>query len=75
MKLSVFLVLNEKRAEILDTFGRSRDVDFAYGEGTSVQKSCSITWQNEFYIFGGDKSWLYQRRVSKLTETVQRYHC
>ena len=74
LKLSVFLVLNEKRADLLDTFGRSRDVDLIYDEETSVEKSCSITWQNEFYLFGGDKSWLYQRRVSKLTETVRIYH-
>ena len=31
------------------------DFMFMYGDETEVYHSCSVTWQNQFYIFGGDK--------------------
>ena len=70
LQLPVFLFLNEEKAELFDSSGRSNDVDFTYGDETSVTKSCSITWHNEFFVFGGDKSWLYQRQISKVEGRV-----
>merc|ERR1712106_85099 len=39
------------------------DFDFVFGEGTEVDYSCSMTWQNELYIFGG---YFKKRQISKL---------
>ena len=39
------------------------DFDFAFGEGTEVVCSCSMTWKNELYIFGGGRE---MRQISKL---------
>ena len=36
---------------------------FLYGEGTEAWKSCSISWKNEFYIFGGRNE---RRQISKI---------
>ena len=30
-----------------------KDFDFEIDEGAEVYYSCSLTWQNEFYVFGG----------------------
>ena len=37
--------------------------DFVFGEGTEVDYSCSMTWKNELYIFGGRSK---KRQISKL---------
>jgi len=37
--------------------------DFVFGEGTEVDYSCSMTWKNELYIFGGRSQ---KRQISKL---------
>ena len=37
--------------------------DFVFGQGTEVRYSCSMTWNNEFYIFGGYSN---TRQISKL---------
>ena len=39
------------------------DFNFMYGEGTSAYMACSMLWQNEFYIFGGNVG---GRQVSQL---------
>ena len=39
------------------------DIDFQYGDGTEVISSCSLTWQGEFYVFGGSSK---RRQISKL---------
>ena len=30
-----------------------RTIDFEFGEETEVWGSCSLTWQNNHYVFGG----------------------
>ena len=44
------------------------DFDFVFGEGTSVYYSCSVTWKNELYVFGGftKKRQNSERQISKL---------
>ena len=43
------------------------DFEFVFGEGTEVKYSCSMTWQNELYIFGGGKQNIRgKRQISKL---------
>ena len=37
---------------------------FMYGENTWAHYSCSLTYQNQFYLFGGDQG--YARQISKL---------
>ena len=29
---------------------------FMFGDDTEVYHSCSVTWRNDFYIFGGNKN-------------------
>ena len=40
-----------------------RNFFFLYGEETEVKYSCSMTWKNEFYVFGGFSR---MRHISKL---------
>jgi hypothetical protein len=39
------------------------DFYFELGQGTEVYASCSITWQNQHFIFGGDKE---KRQISQI---------
>ena len=41
---------------------------FLYGEGTEAHLSCSITWQNQMYVFGGGDETLEipNRQISKI---------
>lgn len=53
------LVLNTRRVFnaplVINSSGREdRDILFEFGEETEVAYSCSLTWKNEHYIFGGD---------------------
>ena len=34
------------------------EIDFEFGGNTEVYKSCSLQWQNSYYVFGG----FYERR-------------
>ena len=62
------LVLNSrngwKPALIVDSNGRQDELGcFAHDQNAEVLRACSVTWQNEFYIFGGE---LNNRQISKL---------
>ena len=46
------------------------EFDFAYDDETEVDLSCSVTWQNEFYIFGG---WNKRRQIAKIDGCVLRH--
>ena len=39
------------------------DFDFTYDEETEVFRSCSVVWQNENYIFGGNSK---RRQIAKI---------
>ena len=42
------------------------DIDFKFGEKTSVYQSCSITFKNQFLVFGGAKG-DDRRQISRLS--------
>ena len=33
--------------------GYDQLTNFEFGKGTEVQRSCSLQWQNQYYVFGG----------------------
>ena len=39
------------------------DIDFIMGENTQVERSCSLTWRGEHYVFGGSSK---EKQVSKI---------
>ena len=46
---------NGKRSGYLINPGGGSDrVDFGFGDETQLLKSCSLLWQNHYYVFGGD---------------------
>ena len=50
---------------ITDASGRvDTNTGFTFGENTSVFEVCSVTFQNEFYIYGGKGS--FARQISKI---------
>ena len=63
------LVLNSDNdaALIVDSTGRRDELTcFTRDSGISAYKACGITWQNSFYIFGGQSS---NRAISELSGT------
>ena len=61
------LVLNtykSKKAVLISGEGQSQP-KFEYGSETSVYSSCSMTYRNIFYVFGGTDT--FKRQVSKLS--------
>jgi len=63
------LILSNEQAEnvpvLTNAAGRDdKDFDFETDEEAEVHQSCSLTWQNELYVFGG----IYKRtQISKVT--------
>lgn len=62
------LILNTaeptNKAILTDTAsGSVINVTFAFGNGTEAYRSCSITWHNEMYVFGGSN---YSRQISMI---------
>ena len=54
-----------KQALLLDSSGRKDVLEcFKHGQKTQAYHSCSLTWNNEFFIFGG---YDYKRQISKLS--------
>ena len=39
----------------------NEDLTFEYGAGTEVYRGCGVTFQNEFWYFGGNS---YKRQVN-----------
>ena len=52
---------NGKRAYLINPRGGYEQLDFEFGDGTEVYKSCSLQWQNYYYVFGGNSE---RRQVS-----------
>ena len=61
------LVLNTFKAEnvplVVDNFGNSREPKFEMLDETEAYRSCSVTFQNEMWMFGG---FTEMRQVSKV---------
>ena len=62
------LVLNTnggfKAPVLVDASGRQDDqVSVVFGSETEVYRSCSISWQNQFFVFGGGNQ---TQQISKL---------
>ena len=65
---SVLIINTQSGKNAVVTNGRGShetpgDFMFAFGDNTEAYWSCSITWQGDFYIFGGNKE---KRQVSKM---------
>ena len=63
------LVLNSwngwKPALLLDATGRQDELDcFSHDENAEAYQSCSLTWQNQLHIFGGNSN---RRQISRLS--------
>ena len=58
-----------KQPVITDASGKvDIDFNFEFGENTSIYQSCSMTYRNEFYVFGGETYYGGDRRqISKLS--------
>ena len=54
---------------ITDAYGKvDTDFNFEFGANTSVHKSCSLMYKNEFFVFGGSNTYgSDQRQISKLS--------
>ena len=56
-ELSSVLILNTavlaNSPLLTDAFGSVINVNFSFGNGTEAYRSCSVSWHNEMYIFGG----------------------
>ena len=74
------LILHSKPGNvpiITDFNGRDdRNFRFNYGEDTTVYMSCSVTFQNEFYVFGGGSTSTNKRQIrscfiQRITELLQ----
>ena len=44
-----------------------KDFVFEFGENTFVYQSCSLTYKNEFFVFGGSDSSRNPNQISKLS--------
>ena len=55
-RLDFSLGLRDEKIDLL----KWDNVDFTWGAGTSLYRSCSMTFQNNHYVFGGDNIPLYQ---------------
>ena len=48
----------------MDSEGRQDDdIVMLFGVGTEVYRSCSISWRNQFFVFGGESQ---KRQISRL---------
>ena len=50
-----------KRAYSINSRGGYEQLDFEFGNDTEVYASCSLQWQNDYYVFGGRSE---ERQVS-----------
>ena len=69
VKTSVLVLSTSDRTNppvITDANGRfdTNNFLFMYGENTWAHYSCSLTFRNQFYLFGGDQG--YTRQISRL---------
>ena len=55
-----------KPALLIDSSGRQDELGcFSHDDNSQAHWSCSLNWENEFYIFGGKR---YPRQISKLNQ-------
>ena len=52
-------------AILVDAKSRNDRIRLSKGENTEVEFSCSVTFHNRFYVFGGDRQ---SRQISEVTE-------
>ena len=45
--------VSNKLAYSINPHGGYNQVDFKFGDDTEVHRSCSLQWQNRYYVFGG----------------------
>ena len=61
------MLLNEYSHEntqlLLHADGGASEVDFTYGSGADIWKSCSVKFQGEIYVFGGTRT---GKQISKV---------
>ena len=56
---------NNRKPLLIDAKGRrDRNLVVSFGEQTEVYKSCSVTYRNRFYVFGGER---HERQISEVT--------
>ena len=61
---TLFLSQKSITALIIDGNGRKNEIScFSFGTDTEVYRSCSLTWENNFYIYGGYKN---RRQISQV---------
>ena len=57
MKTNVLILYKRDNPIITNAEGKveyaDKDFSFSFGEGTQAHYSCSITWRNQFFVFGG----------------------
>ena len=56
------LAIKGKRAYSINPRGGYDQLDFEFGDDTEVENSCSLQWQNRYFVFGGDYE--QQKQVS-----------
>ena len=62
--------LNQQKALLIDASSRQDVVScFSYDSDTEVFQSCSLTWHNGFYVFGGASHW---QQISQIIGTKLR---
>ena len=65
--LSTFVT--SKAPVLLDGKGRSKDIGFIIEWGTDVDASCSVIWQGQMFVFGGDNA---KRQIALLDKCKLR---
>ena len=65
------LILNTEESDnvpvLTDATGRvDRDLAFTFAKNTSVSYSCSVTFKNQHYVYGGDPYDGYERQISRI---------
>ena len=74
-KNKTVLVLNSydngwRQPLLVDAKGRKdQNIDMVFGPHTSCYQSCSVTYRNRFYVFGG---WNDKRQISEVMERKMR---
>lgn len=61
------ITTNLKQALLIDLNGRQDELDcFSYDDMTELEQSCTLTWHNKFFVFGGYDN---KRQISKVEDT------
>ena len=68
------LVLHTQETDVLlmDAEGRHDNIPLSFGTNTTVFWSCSVTYRNRFYVFGGNIALEQHRQISEVTQCELR---